>query len=275
MKKFFTVFMVVLLSIALTLPSFAQINMIFLDTDSAKVDGMLVGSGQGAYKNKYVYGEVNGSGTATFEVDITEAGKYHIWCNVYGLHSEANSFFVLVDGKGFNDAPYTFDFYEIPLEVYVPTTNNPFILSNEDMDNDELFYNLWYWMPLSYRDATGDPQTRFNYLVFDFSVGKHTIEFTTREPECMMDRILITDDLSFDPYKLGSDPEVWYNAYLESLIIIEEEEAAAAAAEEAAQVTVTPTVPQTGESIMLSTIIFALAAISLILTIQIRRQKCK
>jgi len=109
---------------------------------------------------------------------------------------------------GFNDAPYTFDFWEVPNDVYAPNFDNPFAISAADLDNEDLIYNRWYWMPLSYRDATGDPQVRFNPLTFDLAAGKHILEITTREPGARMDKIIITSNLTYNPDKIEGDPEL-------------------------------------------------------------------
>ncbi|MCL1793094.1 MAG: hypothetical protein FWG34_04410 [Oscillospiraceae bacterium] len=232
MKKVAAIFTAVLLSLALSANALAA--MIFIEAESGiqSSDPMIVGSGSGAFNGSYIYGEENSYERISYEFEVAEAGDYYLWFRLMGQDDEHNSFFVMIDGAGFDqgegyvaDGYYTFDMWE-PSEGYEYSENNPFLPSLEDHKNPEWIYNPnWQWIPLAYRDATDDPPIRHILVTQNFSAGKHTMEIMTREPETYLDKILITNDLAYDPRIISGDPEA---AYLEEL-------AAAEAAREAAE----------------------------------------
>ena len=236
-KPIFYVLMTIILILSLSATVLA--DLIFIEADSGKLDAtdpMKIGSGGGAFNGKYIYGETNSEEKISYEFEIKEAGDYYLWFRLQGQADDANSFFVMVDGAGFNQADgfgkdeyYTFDMWE-PSEGYEYSDANPFLPTLENHKDPDWIYNPhWHWIPLAYRDQTVDPPVRHNLIKQNFTAGKHTLDIMTREPECYLDKIIITNDLSYDPRGISGDPEAVYLAEIAAA-----EAAAAAVVEEVA-----------------------------------------
>jgi len=241
---------------------------------------MIIGSGLGAFNDKYIYGEENSYEIINYEFEIKEAGDYYLWFRLMGQGDDFNSFFVMIDGGGFNQNDgygdgeyYTFDMWE-PSEGYDYSDSNPFLPSLDDHKNPDWIYNPnWHWIPLSYRDATVDPPVRHNLVKQNFTAGKHTMEIMTREPECYLDKIIITNNLSYDPRAISGDPESIYLAELAAAEAAAAAEAEAAAPEPtAAAPVVTAPAPQTGDNTVIYFLAFVLVASAALTLLRRRRE---
>jgi len=299
-RKFIYILITVTLILTLSLTVLA--DTLFIEAESGTPDAadpMLTGSGSGAYGDKYIYGENNGVEKISYEFTLQEAGDYYIWFRMMGQDDNSNSFFVKVDGSGFNqdtgntkDEYYTFDMWE-PSEGFDYAVNNPFLPTLEHMKDPVWCYNPnWHWIPLSYRDATGATPVRFDLVKLTLAAGKHTMDIMTREPGAYLDKIVITNDLTYDLTKMDSDPQDPQTAYLAA------QTAAPAAATDAAtteapatvaavteQVTVQTTsvqsapapaivsAVQTSDDGLIYGLIFIFAAISSAVVIAVRRRK--
>ena len=238
-RKTIYVFMTLILILMFSLTALADV--IFIEAESGTQDAaspMKIGSGDGAFNDKYIYGETNSDEKITYNFEIKEAGNYYLWFRLMGQDDNTNSLFVMIDGAGFDQAAgfdqgvyYTFDMWE-PSEGFDYATNNPFLPTLEHMKDAVWDYNPnWHWIPLSYRDATGATPVRFNLITQNFTAGKHTIEIMTREPTTYLDKIIITNDLTYDPRAITGDPEVAYTAAQTAAQAQTVTEAPAAAAE--------------------------------------------
>ena len=293
-KKIMYVCMTLILMLTLSFTVFAE--MVFIEADSGKLDStdpMKIGSGEGAFNGKYIFGEENGIEKISYEFEIKEAGDYYLWFRLMGHNDESNSFFVQIDGAGFNQEEghfagewYTFDMWE-PSEGYEYSADNQFLPTLENHKNPDWIYSPnWQWIPLAYRDQTIDPPVRHNLVKHNFTAGKHTIEIMTREPGCYLDKIIITNDLTYDPRSISGDPEAIYLAEIAAA------EAAAKAAEEAAAAVAvvveaqpapvapvavaTPAAPpQTSDNALIYILIFILSSVVFSVSVISRRAKQK
>ncbi|MCL2775605.1 MAG: hypothetical protein FWD71_20005 [Oscillospiraceae bacterium] len=286
-KKIIYIFITVILTLTLSLTVLA--DTLFIEAESGTLDStdpMLIGSGAGAYDGTYVYGENNGVEKITYDFELKEAGDYYLWFRLMGQDDNTNSYFVQIDGKGFNQDTgdtdgefYTFDMWE-PSEGFDYATNNPFLPTLEQMKDPVWCYNPnWHWIPLSYRDQTGDTPVRFDFLTQNFTAGKHTMTIMTREPDTYLDKIIITNDLTYDPRDMTSDPEALYLAAQTA-----DTEAATDASPAVEAVTEQATVSastgttvvsaaQTGDNSMIYVMVFICAAVLSAVVLMVRRRK--
>jgi len=100
-------------------------------------------------------------GSAQYNFDVSNAGKYIIWGRVLTPNGKDDSFFVSVDGGS---------------ESLWETTMS----------------TKWTWDKVSHRDGA-DPVT------YNLSAGKHTLLIKQREDGAKLDEFIITDDLNFRP----------------------------------------------------------------------------
>jgi len=117
---------------------------------------------------------------ATFDFDVPADGKYALWFYVYATSDTDNSFYVAVDRKH----RFTFDFVE----------------------GDRDYFNIWYWVFLNSREDRGGsdalPNLSFRHAkVLDLTAGAHSLRIAVREPGARLSRIILTDDLNYDPNK--------------------------------------------------------------------------
>jgi len=247
--------------------------MIFIEAETGTQGSMpmLIGSGEGAFNGSFIYGIENGIGAheddserISYTFEIPEAGNYYIWFRLMGQGDPHNSFFVRINGQGFDqetgemDGWYAFDMWE-PSEGYEYSDANPFLPALENHKDPDWIYNPhWHWIPLSYRDHTVDPPVRHNLVTQNFTAGMHTLELRTRETETYLDKIIITNDLSFDPRAISGDPEAHFAA------IAAEAETAAdvpVVVDTAPVSTVTPaSSPRTNDNILIYVLTFVLAS---------------
>ena len=237
------IFVLITFILILTFSLTALADMIFIEAESGKQSSarMIIGNGLGAFNDAYIYGETNSDEIISYEFEIKEAGDYYLWFRLMGQDDAHDSFFVMIDGAGFNQSEgfdkgeyNTFDMWE-ESEGYEYSASNPFLPSLENHKDTNWLYNPnWHWIPLSYRDATVDPPIRHNLITQNFTAGKHTMEIMTREPECYLDKIIITNDLKYDPRGIAGDPEVAWLAANQPVVAEEPAPAGTAADEPAA-----------------------------------------
>ena len=118
----------------------------------------------------YVSSPVAEQGSVTFMVNIPVAGVYDIWARVLSPSSASDSFYVSVD----NGAEDVFD------------------------DAEGKWTNTWQWSAVNGRAGTGTPLT-LNPRTFQLTPGTHTIKFRGREANATLNRVLISNDLSYVP----------------------------------------------------------------------------
>ena len=245
-KQIIAVFLTVVLLLGLTLPVAAA--HIFIDAASGKNNGMNIVSDPAAYSGKYIEA-LNADDSIEYTFNIESAGKYVIWARIMGFDSGTNSFLYSFDGDSNGDALWIFDLYEALTTEINPA--DPFF--DPKVGTNEL-YETWYWMPINARvPATDtDPAVWHTARIFDMSVASHTIMFKCRETTARIDKLIITNDMSYNPNKIEGDPEI---AYLAS-IVIEEAAVEEAAAAETQAPTTKPNVPQTSDNILIIGMIF-------------------
>jgi len=221
-KQIIFMFTAILFIMAFTVTALAA-EFIFIEAESGVFDAsdpMLKGSGGGALNGTYIYGEENSLEKIKYEFEIKEGGDYRLWFRMQGQDDGSNSLFVMIDGAGFQQDNgydtgeyYTFDMWE-PSEGYTYSDTNPYLPTLENHKNPDWIYNPnWQWMPFAYRDQiTFDEPMRHILVTPNFTAGKHTIDIMTREPNCYLDKIIITNDLTYDPRGIAGDPEAVYLA---------------------------------------------------------------
>ncbi len=109
------------------------------------------------------------AGRAVYTFDIQQAGNYVIWGRVIANDAASDSFFVSVDSQS------AMAWHTIRGER-----------------------DTWTWDVISERNVS-DVFDTTNPKVYALSAGTHTITFTQRENGTMLDKLLITKDLSFIP----------------------------------------------------------------------------
>jgi hypothetical protein len=127
--------------------------------DSSASNGRRINVGQG----NNAYNSAPGSGYATFTFNANSAGNYKIWGRTIAPTTDDNSFWVQIDGGTW------YKWNNIPLSTG------------------------WAWDDMHNAD-NGNAA-----LVFNLTAGQHTLRIAYREDGTLLDRILITNDLSFRP----------------------------------------------------------------------------
>ena len=284
-KKFMYVCLTLILAFMLTMGVAANTVMIFIEAETGTAPGpipMNRGSGEGAFNGTFIYGDISGFGAHEDDVErilytfeISEAGYYYIWFRLMGQGAPYNSFFARINGEGFDQETgildeyswYAFDMWE-ESDGYEYSDNNPFLPSLENhLDIDWLYNPNWHWIPFAHRDHSVDPHVRHILVTQHFDVGTNTIELMTREPMTYLDKILITNDLSFDPRAIDGDPE----AYLAALAADEAEAATEDYDDET--ITISPVTeaaaPQTSDNF----IIIVFIALAAVVAVKYKKQK--
>jgi len=117
----------------------------------------------------YVTTPTANQGTVTFNLDIPVAGTYIIWCRVLAPDGSSDSFFVSMDG-----GPE--DIYDVAEGTWSPN---------------------WQWTRVNGR--AGGPPLTLNPRTFDLTAGLHTLVFRGREANSRLDRLIVTNDITFMP----------------------------------------------------------------------------
>lgn len=138
---------------------------------------MVINSTASASGDAYLSSNTRDAGIVTFSVDLANDGNYMIWGRVLAPDLYRDSFFVSIDGG--------------PEDVY-------------DVAND-IWSDSWQWTRVNGRADAGTPLT-VNPRIFELSAGSHEIVFRAREPDTKLDRLIITNDLSFVPDDAGPAP---------------------------------------------------------------------
>lgn len=202
---------------------------IFIEAESAKNETLIIQDHDGAFNGK-VLTSTEKEQKATIEFEVKEGGTYAIWARVHHKTQLDNSFFYSMDKE---ETKWVFDLFE-------------------DESQKEHFNN-WYWWKLNFRNEG----VLFNEKLYELSPGKHTLDLYAREPGALLDKIIITNDLTYDPTEIMGDPEVATQAPAE---------AQASSGTEAAAQTTTEANPQTGDAgITLYLILAAAGAASFLL----------
>jgi len=148
-------------------PSLTNLWLEAEDADTI-VSPLRIASKEDASKGKYIYSP-NDTGNqftpgvimATYIIDIMKNGRYILWGRVQTSDLKDNSFYVQID--------YGLDnLWEIEVG------------------------NYWHWDKVNDRNLL-DP------VIFNLSKGKHTIKVKVREDGTKLDKMLLTNDLTFVP----------------------------------------------------------------------------
>ena len=242
-------------------------DTIFIEAENGTDNSFPIESDSNAYGGKYI-ASAELEKSITYKFTITEAGKYLIWTRNFATNDVDNSMFYIIDGTGLeNQENFVYDYYE-PSEYEIAENR----YTPDNFREPEAYYGHWYWMPMSYRDVNVDPAVRFNLKEFDLTAGEHTLVIMPREAGARLDKLIITNDMAYDPTKISIDPEEQW--IIDNTVI--EEAAPAPADEPAVPVVSDPTpvtvAPQTSDNI----VVFLLVAFAGVTTaIAVKRKSVK
>jgi hypothetical protein len=111
---------------------------------------------------------LTGTGGVGFTVTIQRAGSYWLWARARPMDMADDSFFISIDG-----AP------------------------GQDFPTGECTFGVdWHWS--AWRNTTFCPALG-SKIGLGFTAGEHSIDFTSREGESMVDQFILTDDDAFVP----------------------------------------------------------------------------
>jgi subtilisin family serine protease len=109
------------------------------------------------------------SGALTFTVSVPTTTTYAIWSRIFAPTTNNDSYYLQID-------------------------NQPAVT----VGDGEVQLNTWTW--INHKEHTN------NRITFALSAGNHTVRITGREAYTRIDKILLTNDLSFEPYGFGDTP---------------------------------------------------------------------
>lgn len=110
------------------------------------------------------------AGSMQYNINVQVAGTYKIWARVMAPNNNDRSFYISVDGA-------------TPVAWVIPVANT------------------WAWDAASTDNGAKD-------LTFNLTAGSHTIRITQRQDGTRIDRVVITDNMSFDGTNFGSQIDV-------------------------------------------------------------------
>lgn len=143
---------------------------IFVEAESGTlVSPMTLATDANASNGRYIYTPTDNQGTASYAVNIPQAGNYWVWCRILSTTNWKDSFFVAVDGG-------TEDVYNTAINLWSPN---------------------WQWTRVN-GNLAGNP------WVFALGAGTHTFAFRGREASTLLDALYISNDPNFVP--TGSSP---------------------------------------------------------------------
>jgi hypothetical protein len=131
---------------------------------------MATASDSGAFGGKYISTSTADSGKAAWTFNVATAGVYVVWARVKSPDATRDSFYVKMD-SGVEDV------YDTAEGTWGPN---------------------WQWTRVNGRNGTGIPLT-LNPRTFSLSAGSHTLTFRGREVGTKIDRVIVTNNLSFVP----------------------------------------------------------------------------
>ena len=139
----------------------------YIEAESGDMSSpMQIGSDGNASGGKYVYTNVENSGSVSFVFDITEAGTYTLRAKVSAVDDGQNSFYVSVDNEPAN--------------------------GNDTYAYDTIISNSFVWDNLSLRGPNGDPNnSEFDPMSWNLTPGLHTFTFYGREINTRLDQIIL------------------------------------------------------------------------------------
>lgn len=227
-------------------------DTLFIEAENGTNSTFTIGNDADAYGGKYI-SSAELEKEITYKFTIEEAGKYIIWARVYATNDTDNSMFFTMDGQGLEGQEnYIFDYYE-PSEYEIAENR----YTPDNFREPEAYYGYWYWLPLSYRNVNVDPNTRFNLVEFNLNTGEHTLVINPREAGARMDKLIVTNDMSYDPTKISIDPEEQWD--LDNMVV--EEAPAEETPAPVEETTPTPSAPQTSDNNMISIVLLAFATV--------------
>jgi hypothetical protein len=121
-------------------------------------------------ENRFITNTTANSGYARYNVNIPKDGTYVIWGRVQAPSDSADSMFVTFDSG-------TKDIYDVA---------------------EGKWSSAWQWTVVNGRGASGGPNA-IPVRKFTLTAGQHTLRLDGREANTRLDKILITDDLSYVP----------------------------------------------------------------------------
>ena len=146
-----------------SVPAPVSINIDIEAEDGDINNSMVASADNNASSGMFIWapnGGVSG-GYAEYSFDVEEAGNYIVWGRVQSPNGDDNSFYVSMDGGA-------------------------------DSLWDTTISSSWVWNRVSHRNGS-DP------VVYNLSMGNHTLVIKQREDGTKLDEIIITDDLSLRP----------------------------------------------------------------------------
>lgn len=178
MKKTVSLVLLLFLFFSSISSAFAA-ETIFIEAEDIQIQSMVVKDNAEAYGGKVIT-STEKEQSATIEFEVKEGGKYTMWFRVFHTNELDNSLFYSMDKE---EERWVFDFYD-------------------DKEKGENF-NKWYWWKLNFRHDG----VLYNKKEYDLAPGKHTFDMFAREVGGLVDKIIITNDLSYDPSTISGDPE--------------------------------------------------------------------
>lgn len=141
----------------------------YLEAESGSLNGMSTATDTGAFNGQYVSTATAEAGTDTITFNAPSAGNYVVWGRVLAPDSNVDSYYVSVD----NGTEQIYDAAE------------------------GTWSGSWQWTEV--RQRINNSPANMQDRVFNLSAGNHTLKFRGREAGAKLDRVLITNDLSFTP----------------------------------------------------------------------------
>ena len=123
-----------------------------------------------AFGGAYLATTTNDQGSASWTVNVPNAGSYYVWCRILSNNSERDSFYAHANSG-------SEDVYDTAEQTWSPN---------------------WQWTILNGRNGTGVPLT-LDPRMLTLSAGANTIVFRGRENATRLDRVIVTDDPNFVP----------------------------------------------------------------------------
>lgn len=153
------------------------------------VPPMEIEDGANASGSQYIHASnaARGKGMVYLRFKVDHDDTYMIWGRILAPSQSDNSFFLSVDGSD-----------ELLWDLKGPDSDN----TAKD----------WWWDHARDRESTREAET--DSLLFQLEAGWHTLLIRNREDGAALDRVLITNDLSYNPEGWGTSPDELEPVYL-------------------------------------------------------------